>query len=130
MAHPFDSLNSEEYISLTTFRKNGDGVPTPVWFVRDGDKLYVYTQAHSGKVKRIRNNGQVTVAACDVRGNVHGEPIAAQARVLTPAESTHLERLFDAKYKLMKSFFGCFGTISRLLGRKEGERVYLELTAA
>lgn len=130
MAHIFDSLQNEEYISLTTFRKNGDGVPTPVWFVRKDDKLYIYTQAQSGKVKRIRNNGQVTLAACDVRGNVHGEFITAQARVLAPEESKGIEPLFDAKYKMMKKLFGCFGMISRLLGRSEGERVYLEVTAA
>ncbi len=52
-----DRLSAEKYILLTTFRKDGRAVPTPVWAVRDGEALAVWTRADSGKVKRIRHNG-------------------------------------------------------------------------
>jgi len=67
----FTALNNAQYMSLKTFRKNGDGVPTPVWFAEENDKLYVMTLAHAGKVKRIRNNSTIEIAPCDVRGNIN-----------------------------------------------------------
>jgi hypothetical protein len=64
-----EQLGSEKYLLLTTYRKDGRGVPTPLWVVPDGAGLMVWTPAGTGKVKRIRNNGRVTVQACDFRGN-------------------------------------------------------------
>jgi len=49
-------FTSQQYLNLETFRKNGAAVKTPVWFVQDGDAIFVRTLANSGKVKRIRNN--------------------------------------------------------------------------
>ena len=59
----------QKYISLETFKKNGQGVKTPVWFVLHNDAFYVYTEADSWKVKRIHNNPRVRVAVCNIRGN-------------------------------------------------------------
>lgn len=73
------TLRSETYINLQTFRKNGQGVPTPVWFVEENGVLYVRTLARSGKVKRVRNNPHVRVAACDARGNLKGAWLEARA---------------------------------------------------
>ena len=72
-----DRLAAGQYVSLVTYRKDGTAVPTPVWVSRDGDKLLVWTQADSGKVKRIRNRGHVMVAPCDARGGLQGEPVDA-----------------------------------------------------
>lgn len=72
MANPIEELRSEAYINLITFRKNGTAVRTPVWFVHVGDKLGIYTNGKSYKVKRLRRNTKVEVAACNVRGKVHG----------------------------------------------------------
>ena len=74
-------LGSEKYVLLTTYRKDGRAVPTPLWVVPDGDGLMVWTPTGTGKVKRIRNNGRVTLQACDFRGNPSGEPVEAQARI-------------------------------------------------
>jgi PPOX class probable F420-dependent enzyme len=69
MSEPIPSaIRGQKYISLATFRMNGAKVATPVWFGDDGDKLYVMTRSISGKFKRIRNNGQVRVAPCTIRG--------------------------------------------------------------
>lgn len=76
-------LGDERYLSLTTFRANGEPVPTPVWFVPQPDgAVLVYTEASSGKVKRLRRDPACTVAACDARGRVHGEEIEAVGEVL------------------------------------------------
>jgi PPOX class probable F420-dependent enzyme len=73
MANPIpEEIAGQKYVSLKTFRKNGVGVATPVWFGEEGDKLYVMTRSDMGKTKRIRNNPQVRVAACTIRGTVTG----------------------------------------------------------
>jgi hypothetical protein len=54
---PFANLEGQQYMSLVTFRPSGEPVPTPVWFAREGDVLYVTTLKRSGKVKRLRETG-------------------------------------------------------------------------
>jgi PPOX class probable F420-dependent enzyme len=82
--HP---LGGETYVNLSTFRRTGKEVWTPVWIAPDGARLVVYTNARSGKVKRIRNGGRVRLAPCDVRGGLRGDWVDGQARMLDdPAE--------------------------------------------
>lgn len=69
------------YVSLTTFRRDGIGVATPVWVVRDGDRLAVFTAADSHKVRRLRRNPAVTLAPCTARGRVVGPAVAGRATV-------------------------------------------------
>src|SRR6266567_113542 len=88
----------QKYIALTTFRKNGQAVSTPVWFAEDGGKLYVMTRNDSGKYKRIRNNPQVRIAPCTVRGTVIGPELPAQAQVLPAEDSGIARRAIRAKY--------------------------------
>jgi PPOX class probable F420-dependent enzyme len=76
------SLGDRKYISLETFKKNGDGVKTPVWFVLRDNALYVYTEATSWKVKRIRNNPRVRVAPCSIRGVVKGPWMDSTASIV------------------------------------------------
>jgi len=96
----FSPLDDQNYMSLKTFRKSGDGVPTPVWFVEQGDVLYVTTAGDSGKVKRIRNNGAVEIAPCDARGGLKGDYFPAQARILdvNAADAAFARRLLNGKY--------------------------------
>src|SRR5579864_4501246 len=75
------AIQNQKYISLTTYRKNGTGVPTPVWFGEQDGKVYVMTRSDMGKTKRIRNNPQVKVAPCTIRGKVTGPEFAATARI-------------------------------------------------
>jgi len=92
------TIRDQKYISLTTFRKNGAGVPTPVWFGEDGDRLYVMTRSDMGKTKRIRNNPQVRVAPCTIRGKATGPEVAASARILPAAEHGHARQTINQKY--------------------------------
>ncbi len=92
------AVEGQKYISLTTFRKNGTGVSTPVWFGEDDGKLYVMTRSDMGKTKRIRNNPRVKVARCTIRGKVTGPEFAAQARILPQEEQAHARQTINRKY--------------------------------
>jgi PPOX class probable F420-dependent enzyme len=92
------TIRGQKYISLTTVRKNGMKVATPVWFGEEGDKLYVMTISTMGKVKRIRNNPQVEVGPCTIRGKVTGEQISAHARILPVEEHKHARQTINRKY--------------------------------
>ncbi|MCW3813617.1 PPOX class F420-dependent oxidoreductase [Micromonospora sp. DR5-3] len=111
-----DRLAAEKYVLLTTFRKDGRGVATPVWAVRDGDALAVWTASDSGKVKRIRRNGQVTVAPCDVRGRPRGAAMPGHATICDLVETRRIRGLLKHKYRMI-------GRLSLLGSRlRRGER--------
>jgi PPOX class probable F420-dependent enzyme len=114
----FASLQERRYLNIETFRKSGQGVRTPVWFAgepEDGppEKLYVYSTADSGKAKRIRNNGRVRVAPCDVRGKLVGEWIDARAEIVTGADAEHGMQLLNKKYMPWKQLLDFFSIFSR-----------------
>jgi PPOX class probable F420-dependent enzyme len=67
-----DDLAKASYVNLETFRKNGTGVQTPVWVARDGDELVIFTNGDSYKVKRLRREPKIRIAACGVRGGLKG----------------------------------------------------------
>ncbi|MEU6310834.1 PPOX class F420-dependent oxidoreductase [Streptomyces sp. NPDC047014] len=95
-----EELGRARYISLTTFRKDGTPVATPVWAVADGGELYVWTRTDTWKVKRIRNDGRVRVAPCDVRGRIAEgvETAEGQARLLDEAGLRRVRKLMSRKY--------------------------------
>lgn len=96
------AIRGQKYISLTTFRKNGTGVATPVWFGEESDRLYVMTRSDMGKTKRIRNNPQVRVAPCSIRGKVTGPEVAASARILPLEEHARARLAINRKYWLAR----------------------------
>ena len=98
---PFDG---QKYISLETFKKSGQGVKTPVWFVLHKNAFYVYTEADSWKVKRIRNNARVRVAVCSMRGDIKGPWLDATASLIEGDERVEADTLLDRKYFLKKLF--------------------------
>ena len=107
-------FEKQQYLNLETVRKNGLAVKTPVWFAQDGNALHVWTQAGSGKAKRIRNNGTVRVAPSTASGEPIGEWIPAQAQTNeSPEAIKHVEKLMQKKYGLM---FYIFGLLGRLRG--------------
>ncbi|WP_256104815.1 PPOX class F420-dependent oxidoreductase [Streptomyces sp. ODS05-4] len=96
-----ETLRRGRYLSLTTFRKDGTGVATPVWYAIDGGELVVWTRSDAWKVKRLRRDQRVLVAPCDVRGNVpEGAPRAeGTARLLQDAaELKRVRGLLSRKY--------------------------------
>ena len=91
-------IHEQKYISLTTFRKNGTPVRTPLWFAEAKGKLYFMTRNDSWKYKRIRNNSSVSVAPCTIRGKVTGPDFAGRARILPQQEWPEARRLIRRKY--------------------------------
>ncbi len=100
-----DRLSDGKYISISTTRKNGEKIATPVWVTREGDSLFVITGAESGKVKRIRNNPNVELAPCDARGNLKGDVVAGTAEILdadgTEEVRARVSKRFGLMYKVM-----------------------------
>jgi uncharacterized protein len=115
MAIP-QNIQGQKYVSLTTFRKNGDPVRTPVWFGEQNGKLYIMTRPDSGKCKRIRNNPAVQVAPCTLRGKITGPEFAGTARVLPEQDWTSARESVRRKYWLAR--------ISLLWSK---QNVYLEI---
>lgn len=93
-----DRLGAGKYVLVTTRRRDGRTVPTPVWVVRDGDELLIWTPADSGKVKRIRNFPDVELAECDFRGTPSGPPVPATARILDAEGAERARTLIARKY--------------------------------
>jgi uncharacterized protein len=92
------AIHNQKYILLTTFRKTGVGVATPVWFGEEDGKLYIMTRSDMGKTKRIRNNPQIKVAPCTIRGKVTGPEFAATARILPLEEHSRARQAINRKY--------------------------------
>ncbi len=118
---PFDILAGHTFMSLTTFRKHGQPVPTPVWFAQTDKKLYVITEANAGKVKRIRGNAQVEVAPCDVSGKLLGDSVEAMARILPPDQIQMAKHALNQKYGWQKRGWDL---MNRLRGK---DMLYLEI---
>jgi uncharacterized protein len=95
-------IKGQKYISLSTFRKNGNPVPTPVWFGEKDEKLYVMTRSDSGKYKRIKNNGKVRIAPCTIRGKITGPEFPATARILPPEDWSWARKTVEQKYWLAR----------------------------
>jgi PPOX class probable F420-dependent enzyme len=89
-----------KYLSITSYRRDGTGKATPVWFVQEGGRLLVETDAGSYKVRRIRRNPRVTVAPCGPTGRLHGTPVTARAELLPDSEIGRVERLMARKYRI------------------------------
>jgi uncharacterized protein len=107
-----------KYLSVTTFRKDGTPVATPVWFVAENGHLLVETDGDSYKVKRIRRNDSVQVALCNATGKLLGTPVAAHAAILPESEVPRVERLLHAKYRLDYVFIlPVYRLVQRLRGK-------------
>ncbi|MDO9086454.1 MAG: PPOX class F420-dependent oxidoreductase [Anaerolineaceae bacterium] len=109
-----ETFKKHQYINVETFRKNGVGVKTPVWFAQDGDTLVVRTESSSGKMKRIRNNQYVRIAPCDARGRLQGDWVEARAEILPDnTENEKVNRLVTQKYGLTKRLFDVMGKVRK-----------------
>ena len=104
-----NSIRVKKYIMLETYRKSGMGVGTPVWFLVRDDIVYVVTRSKTGKVKRIKNNHNVKIAVCDIRGKVTGEWTKGTATILKDVESIkEVISQRNKKYGFMAKIAGVF----------------------
>jgi uncharacterized protein len=108
------------YLSVTSFKRDGTGIATPVWFVSDGSRLFAFTDLHSPKVWRIRRNPHVLVASCWVNGRLRMRPVGAQAEVLTTtAELEHVRELLLARYGVSYRVVMLFYRLGRRMRGKQ-----------
>jgi PPOX class probable F420-dependent enzyme len=110
------ALAHERYISVTTFKRDGTAVPTPVWCAGKDSSLLVVSEADSGKVKRIRHNPHVLVTPCSARGIPHGDPVDADASLLESTEE--VEALLAAKYGWFWSAYNLAMAAARRIRRQ------------
>jgi len=126
----FTAIGDEHFVSLTTFRKSGEAVSTPVWIAREGDDLLVTTPAMSGKVKRLRNSPRVEMRPCDRMGKVReGAPVVAGNAVIESGDevTARLNDIFLAKFR---TEYKVFMFIERLGKQGRKDRVMLRITPA
>lgn len=111
MALTFADVVAAKYISLTTFTKDGRPKRTPVWVVPDGDAALVISEKNAWKVKRIRNTPRVTVAICDMRGNVKSEAVEAVASVLDESQTERVYQAIGKRYGVVGKVFNVFSKL-------------------
>ena len=111
---PFPQLHKQQFMNLTTYRKNGQPVVTTVWFAQVGDKLYGMSEPQAGKCKRIRNNPNVSVAPSTYAGKVLGAAASGLARILPEVEASVAARALDKKYGLQMTFFKIYMKVRRV----------------
>lgn len=118
-------LGAGKYVAVTTFRRDGTAVTTPVWLVQRRDELLILTQAESGKVKRIRNNPAVLVARCDARGGLKGPQVPGTARVQDETETVLTASLIQHRYGLMGRMIGWLNELRGHTGEHVGVTITL-----
>ncbi|WP_330180956.1 PPOX class F420-dependent oxidoreductase [Nocardia sp. NBC_01503] len=113
MDNPFGPVGTAKYVLLTTFKKDGTPVGTPLWAALDNGRLYIWTVTDSWKVKRIRRNPEVTVQACDVRGKAHGDIVKGTAKILDDAGGDRVRGLVKRRYGLQGHLIVTGSTLRR-----------------
>jgi uncharacterized protein len=108
------------FLSVTSYKRDGSGVATPVWAVSDGTRLFALTDLKSAKVRRIRRSPHVLVASCRANGKLRRDPISASAEVLTaPEDLERVQRLLIERYKLSYRLIMVFYRVGRFLRGKQ-----------
>jgi PPOX class probable F420-dependent enzyme len=119
----FESLRGHKYAVVVTFRRNGDPVPSPVWFGVDEEGIaYLKTRHNAGKVKRLRHDSRMLIVPSTMRGNPTGPAIRGTGRVLPEEEWTHAEETLAAAYRTGRS------VIDGVLGGPEHMGAYIQIT--
>ncbi len=113
-----EQVRRAKYISLTTYRRSGAPVSTPIWFAIEGERIVAFTGAQTGKVKRIRSNSSVSVAPCTFRGRLTGETLKATACILQADRSDSVMRLIRRKYRITKTLLDLWVGLIRIVVRK------------
>ena len=127
--YTFTNLDKEKYMSLTTFRKSGEAVITPMWFAESKGTIYAETGVSAGKLKRIRHTERVTLAACTLSGKVTGSEVEGRARILSePLEIHAAKAAMSKKYRLTRSiYYFLLNTISTIRRKPRMNLVYIAI---
>jgi PPOX class probable F420-dependent enzyme len=119
------NLGDARYINLESFKKDGNGVKTPVWCAPLDGHIVVFSEGEAYKVKRVRKNPKVRVAECDVRGKVLGPWQDAQCAIVEdPSREAAAYAALRKKYGIQMKVLDFFSGIA---GKKKKRKV-LEIT--
>ncbi|ATD72233.1 MULTISPECIES: PPOX class F420-dependent oxidoreductase [Gordonia] len=123
----FGEAGTAKYVQLTTYRKDGTPVSSPVWAVLDGDRLLVWSETEAWKVKRLKRNPKVVVQATDARGKkLSGEPVSGTGVVLDAEGTRHVRKKLAEKYGLLARVL----LFSSKIRRGESGTIGIAITAA
>jgi PPOX class probable F420-dependent enzyme len=121
------TLAKEPFINVTTFKRDGTAVATPVWCVGENGSLLVFSEAGSGKVKRIRHDPHFTVGPCSFRGTPRG--LAVEAAATVADDSEEVEALLARKYGWMwRGYNLLIAAVRRLRRQARPDSVTIEIT--
>jgi uncharacterized protein len=104
-AHQFDGY---KYINLETYKKNGNPISTPVWFVIENNLIFIVTRSSTGKIKRLKNNPNVRIMPCGFRGESKGEWVSGIAEFIDFRESARIVNLRNKKYGITAKLVSLF----------------------
>ena len=130
MTDVLTALGAEKFVSLTTFKKDGAAVATPMWIGRDGDHVFFWTPADSWKAKRAKNNPDVIMAPCGRRGNVRAGAVQVHGEAEVVADPATVERLAGVIRRKYGVEFHIVTFIERLLARGQKPRLILRVALA
>jgi uncharacterized protein len=122
-----------KYLSLTTYRRDGSPVSTPMWFVEDEGRLFVTTAADSYKARRLRHNPAAMVVPCTARGVAKGDAVPVHVEFLSDADHARVDRLMAEKYRVDRVLIlPVYRLVTKLRGKAsgEGDTAYLAITAS
>ena len=112
-----DAILKAQYVALTTYRRDGTPVVTPVWAAAEGDSLFIFSNPNAGKVKRVRNSSRVTVAPCTATGTITGAALPAEAFLLSDDQMSKVWSLLVKKYGITARLFVAYDAIRSLVGK-------------
>lgn len=118
-----------QYVALTTYRRDGTPVTTPVWAAAEGDSLYLFSNAKAGKVKRLRNSSRAAIAPCTATGKVTGAQLPAEAFNLTSDQMPKVWKLLTKKYGIAARLFVAFDRVRALLRMQPSAGIVVHLSA-
>lgn len=112
----FSILEKHKYINLETYKKNGQAVQTPVWFMISNNMIFVQTMKTTGKIKRIKNNSKIRIMPCGMRGEPKGEWIDGTATLADDTKIQEIVKLRLKKYGFKAKMLGMFMKKENLAG--------------
>ena len=122
-----DAILTAQYVALTTYRRDGTPVVTPVWAAAEGDSLFIFSNPNAGKVKRIRNSGRATLAPCTATGTITGAALPAEATILHGDQMPNVWRLLVKKYGLPARLFALYGSLRSTVGKARSAGIEVRL---
>ena len=123
-----DAILTAQYVALTTYRRDGTPVTTPVWAAAEGTSLYLFTNAAAGKVKRLHNSSRAAIAPCTATGTITGAQLPAEAFNLASDQMPQVWRLLTKKYGMAARLFVAYDRVRGLLRMQASAGIEVRLT--